>query len=262
MQVWISRPSQRAGGLARALAAYGVKPLLRPALVLQAPPTNDDSLHRYLQAAATFSVAVFVSAAAAERVAAEPPNAAPKGGLPALAVGAATADALPPCYRLLAPPPPIGDSTALLQSPPLARLMQTAAAVKIAVLGGNGGDGGSPSPPLCAALAARGAKVTPVVCYQRTAAAADGELAAAGANGNIAATVAYSSDTLRFMLAMVAPNNDWLRQTPLFVIHDHIADAARQAGFTKIIMVKGDDATMAAQIAETIAPPPSAARLC
>ena len=210
------------------------------------PPSNDDSLSRYLQTAATFAVSVFVSAAAAEGVAATPPIAT---ALPALAMGVATAAALPPCYRLLSPPPPVGDSAAMLRLPPLTILPTTA---KVAVLGGSDAEGGIPSPLLCHTLTARNLKVTPVVCYQRLPAAADASLADDIANGGIAAAVAYSGDTLRFMLAMVAPNNNGLRRLPLFVVHDNIAAAARREGFTQISVVRENDAVMATKIAVAI----------
>lgn len=230
--VWISRPRARATALADALAAANLTPLHCPAMHITAPP-SEESLNGYLAEAARFDLSIFVSQEAAQRVAARLPAEDAPPALPALAVGSATAATLAPRYRLLQPPPATGDSSQLLQAvPPPCK--------KIAVLGGTDENNTPPAPPLCAALKARGCAVAEVVCYQRQAAAPDAELAARGQSGGIDAAVAYSGDSLRYMLHMTAPDNGWLCRLPLFVIHSNIADAARALGFSQVFTGEGD----------------------
>lgn len=224
--VWISRPPHRALHLQHALAANGVHALLLPAMHIE-DLADESSLSAYLAEAENFAVSIFVSREAAERVAARLPAGA---ALPALAIGEATAAALPPRYRLLAAAEEIGDSCTLLQSPVLQHCRG-----RVAVLGGTDAANTPPSPPLLGALRARGDTVLPVICYRRIAAAADAQLMQRGNSGEVHGAVAYSSDSLRHMLQMTAPHNAWLKRLPLFVIHANIAASAREFGFDEVL---------------------------
>lgn len=267
--VWISRPAARAAGLANELRNLGLAPLVCPALQIS-ELTDLTALSIYYRDIRHFAASIFVSSEAAHRISAGlslptgglssptedlPPPAGdfpasgasfptlPDGCLPALTLGASTAAALPAAYRLLTPPSAaVADSRALLRLP----FLQSPGAV--AVLGGADERGKMPSPLLCRVLARRGAAVSPVPCYVRRPAPKNAELSALGRGGEITAAVAYSADTLRFMLRMLAPENNWLLHCPLFVIHQNIARTAARLGFRRIIIA--DTADMAQRIAD------------
>ena len=239
--VWISRPKRRAQPLATALSAGGISSLCHPALQISTI-ADEAALSEYFSDITRWSVSVFVSAAAAEIIGKRLPSTA--AHLPALAVGSKTAEALPNAYRLLASPLEDGDSQALL------RLPVWEETTDIAVLGGAAANGAPPSPLLCNTLARRSYTVLAVACYTRLPAAFDGTLVARGQAGGIDAAVAYSTDTLRFMLEMTAPDNDWLRCLPLFVIHDNIKRAALRLGFARVTVVS--DAKMAQCICQAL----------
>ena len=215
--VWLTRPLHRARPLAAELEKRGFQPILRPAIVIQdIPPETADPQNIHL--------AVFVSAEAATR---QPP---PQMPVPALAVGQAAADALHSAFSLAAPP--ARDARELLTLP----VLQNVAGKNIAVFGGTSKDTPAPSPPLCAELARRGARVFPVAKYRRQPAPPDnGQLARLAENGTLRAATAFSAETLRAMLAVADPQNCWLRKLPLFVHHPAVAQSAAQMRFSDII---------------------------
>lgn len=229
--VWLSRPAPRVVPLTRQLEAAGIRALVHPAMQIAAP-ADSKAIERYLQQVEIFAASIFVSAEAARRLAERLPAGAP---LPALAIGNKTAAALSPRYRLLMPADTVNDSEHLLNSPLLQKPLG-----EIAIIGGSDGNNTPPSPALLQTLRERGNSVTAVSCYRRLPATDGAALATARGAGGIDAAVAYSSDSLRYMLQMTAPDNDWLRALPLFVIHANIADTARQLGFQEVI-VAGDD---------------------
>ena len=242
--IWISRPPPRAQELADALAARGVRALLAPAMHIADVP-GDSTLATYLAAAETFAVSIFISQEAAARTAARLPAGTSLSTLPALAIGAQTAAALHPRYHLLAAAAEVGSSEDLLQSAAL-----RACRGRIAIVGGTDEADAAPAPQLLTALRERGDEVLPVVCYRRTAAAADAQLSQRGKSGQVQAAVAYSSDTLRYMVQMTAPDNDWLKDIPLFVIHANIAATARDFGFREVHCISSNK--MAEGIAEKL----------
>lgn len=230
--VWISRPRHRATELATALSARQITPLLYPAMDIGEPP-DAAPLASYLATLSSFALHVFVSREAASRVAAQLP--AGQAILPALTIGAATAAALSPRYQLQRRSPTISDSHQLLQLP----LLQQPRG-RIAILGGCDDDGTPPAPLLGESLRQRGNDVLSVPCYCRRP-AVNSELPALGQQGGIDAAIAYSSDSLRFMLQMTAPDNNWLRQLPLFVIHPNIAATAQTLGFQQVHTAAGHE---------------------
>ena len=229
--VWISRPLHRVGALADELEMRGFQPILRPAIVIRdlpAPPVPDD-IH----------AAVFVSAEAATR---QPPL---QISIPTFAVGQAVANALNSAFPLAAPP--ARDAENLLALPAL----QNVAGKNIAVFGGISADTPTPSPPLCAELVRRGARVFPVAKYRREPAPADnGELARLAQRGILRAATAFSAETLRAMASMADPENRWLCKLPLFVHHPAVAESAAQMHFSDIIT----DENIADAVARKIQP--------
>lgn len=233
--VWVSRPAEAGVLLARALERGGLRALLAPAIRIE--EVGEEALARYAAEVAAFDASVFVSRAAAARVAAfwagggGPGGEAAGGALPALAIGRATAAALGPRYVLLRDADGVGDSRRLA-----AEVMAVGCA-RVALLGGTDEAGARPAPALAAALREEGVAVAEFVVYRRVAAAPDAVLRARGRAGEIAAAVAYSGDSLRAMLAMTAPDNDWLRCLPLFVPHVNVAAVAEGLGFCRVLVL-------------------------
>lgn len=230
----------QATALADECRAHGLEPIIAPAIAIEFVQT--DSLHSYLNHITDYRLSIFVSANAARAVAdamadtkADTADKTPPS-LPAIAIGRATAAALPACYQLTLPADDaIADGQQLLarlgQLPPLA----PPRASKIAIIGGAGPNSPIPSPALTADLQQQGHLVDSIITYQRCPLPPHPTITQLGERQQIAAAIAYSTDTVHAMLKMCSPSQQWLLQTPLFVIHSNIAHNARQLGFKKVI---------------------------
>ncbi len=250
--IWISRPSARAQLLAAHCRESGLKPLCYPAITITPVATTDACVQRYFKQIKQYKLSLFISADAAHYISNYIDDQLAWSGdnnqlLYAVAIGKHTATALHSAYTLVATPPDsISDSLHLLTT-----LSLTPPAI-VAVIGGNNQSNDMPSPPLCEALHKQGIGVEPIVCYQRSIAPPNNELSQLGNSGGVNAAVAYSTETLTAMLAMIHPYTDWLLNTPLFVIHSNIEKAAKQLGFKKI-MVVSDSSQMAIAIRDYFA---------
>jgi uroporphyrinogen-III synthase len=103
------------------------------------------------------------------------------------------------------------------------------------------GDGGREL--LGKTLLERGAKLEYAECYRRVKPSADTDwLLKAGAAGEIGAVTITSSEGLRNLFDMVGePAHAWLRQAPLFVSHERIAETARKLGCAHVILTSAGD---------------------
>ena len=243
--VWIARPAHRAGPLVAALKQHGVRPLVRPALVVRdipnpSPPPDDCDF------------AIIVSAEAATRL-----PASFIGRASVMAVGTATAKALETVgtnepahagagnFHLAAEP--AGDSNSLLRLSLLQK--KNIVGKRVAIIGGASADTPSPSPPLCAELSRRGAEVYSAVLYRREPSPPDdGALSRLAASGVLRATTAFSGETIRAMLTMTLPQNNWLQRLPLFVHHPAVAETATDLGFSEVIVSENIPAAIIAKI--------------
>ena len=217
--IWLTRPVHRARALATELEKRGFRPLIRPAILIREIPAGRQS-----PIPQNLHLAIFVSAEAAAR------QPSPRNPAPALAIGKSAADALPANFALAAPP--ARDSAELAALP----ILQNIAGKNIAVLGGVSDATPTPSPPLCAELAGRGANVFPISKYRRDPAPPDdGELSRLAESGVLRAATAFSAETLAAMLRLTAPQNEWLRRLPLFVHHRAVARSAAEMAFSDII---------------------------
>jgi uroporphyrinogen-III synthase len=129
------------------------------------------------------------------------------------------------------------DSETLLQHPALQQAAVRGA--KVVILRGNGG-----RELLATTLAARGAWVDCLSCYRRTPADI-APLRDALAAGVLSALSITSSEALRHVLAELA-GEDAVWRVPLFVPHQRIADAARDAGFRTVVLTPPGDAGLVA----------------
>ncbi|MGI9337323.1 MAG: uroporphyrinogen-III synthase [Gammaproteobacteria bacterium] len=246
MHIWITRPLEKSTALAEALQRRGLQTIVQPALNIE-DYGDTRLLERFLTNPRRYFVALFVSAEAARRFAmvAEKTIAHP----PAMAIGGATKNALGKSFAKIVCPQNVGDTPALLHNPMLSR----PANKQIAIFGGlRGDDPESLSPALCRALVRQGAKITTIPLYRRVAPKGDSGISVMGTSGQLGAAVAYSAETLLYMEEMTAPDNRWLKELPLFVIHPSIMDAARMRGFGNVTVSMPAPETMATAIAEVM----------
>ena len=256
--VWVSRPPARAACLIAALEKHHLRGWHYPAFII-ADLEKNDALIKFAEAVENYHAIIFITAEAVLRCHHYlPPQKSSAAQF--FPIGGGTRRQMELCGYAVAnladydnlPRDATGDSATLLTLPAL----QSAAIAdkKIAVIGGSDPHNG-PSPPLCAALRARGADVSAIAVYHRRASPplpTNHDLLLLADSGALCAAVAYSSDTAQQMLAITAPDNDWLRHLPLFVIHPNIAAAAKKMGYLHPQLAPPAAADMAAAIARKI----------
>lgn len=250
--VWITRPREKSTALVEALRSHGLRTVVQPAINIE-DHGDKRLLERFLANPRRYHLAIFVSAEASRRFANEAMELFEGRAIthpPAIAIGGATGNALGKSFSKIVCPQGVGDTPALLHNPMLAR----PGGKQIAVFGGlRGDDEESLSPALCRALVRKGARVTPVPLYRRVAPRDDGGmLARLAANGELGATMAYSAETLIYMEEMTAPDNRWLKELPLFVIHQTIVDAARMRGFENVTIASSSPGEMSTAIVDVL----------
>ena len=239
----VTRPIHQAGTLARMIRERGGEPVLFPTIEIR-PAPDPQPLERAVANRAAFDLAVFASANA---VTMAWPRVTAAGGLAPharlAAVGEGTAAALRHGGATEVITPAQGaDSEALLAEPEL----RAVAGRRVALFSGVGG-----RELLAAELTARGAIVDVVPCYVRvrpdTPTAPVRTRIAAGA---LAAITATSSEGVRNLYAMLAPDAAAIAAIPHVVSHERIAFAARECGATTVhVSGSGDAAMVSALIA-------------
>lgn len=243
-RVLVTRPRERAGALAARIRAAGGEAIVFPAIEIGAP-ADAAALARVLERLEHYDLAIFVSPTAVERGLAAvravrrwPP------GLRAAAIGPGTRAALQAAGFSDAIAPRDGaDSEALLAHPELAAV----AGLRVVVFRGEGG-----REALAEGLAARGAQVAYAQCYRRLPARDAAGLGAALARAD--AIVISSAEGLANLLAL-APDAGPLRRRPVVVPHARIAERARAAGCTTVLVAgPGEAAIVAALVAYFGAP--------
>jgi uroporphyrinogen-III synthase len=243
LRVVVTRPRAQAEALAARIAALGGRPWIFPLLEIL-PPADPAPLAAAAARLEHFDFAVFVSPNAVQH--ALPVLCAGRAwpvGVQVVAVGPATVQALAaagvgPCLA------PSGrfDSESLLALPELAPAR--VAGKKVLILRGNGG-----RELLGDTLAARGAQVLRIACYQRRGPDAGGRAAflAGLVEGCFDALLLSSSEALAHLLAGVPEaERPRLLQLPIFVPHARIAQLAGQAGFSRVMCTApADDGVLA-----------------
>lgn len=245
--ILVTRPAAQAAGLARRIAQAGGEPVPFPALEILSIPHAMQELH-WLGEGNVIKPAfpaqgpdwlVFISpTAVAEGLACLP--AAWLQGARLAAVGAATGAALQ--ARLQRPvlcPAGRSDSEALAALPELQQL----AGQSLLIVRGVGGRAW-----LGDTLRARGARVACLECYRRVRPQADpAPLLARWQSGGIHAVTITSGEALANLAALLgAPGLAPLRDTPLFTVHERIAQQARALGVRTVQVTGAGDAAMVA----------------
>lgn len=213
----ITRPRAAAEPLARALEREGARAFVFPALEIEDVAPSGATLSA-LAGLATASLAIFVSANAAERgVALARSAGAWREDLCAAAIGEATAESLRNSgLREVISPAGRHDSEALLALPRL----QAVRGENIIIFRGEGG-----REHLREVLEARGARVAYAECYRRIRPRSDpAPLLEAWARGEVHAVSALSAETLaNFVGALGERGSPLLRDTLLLVPHEAVA---------------------------------------
>lgn len=236
MGILITRPRQLAGPLADGVAALGGTPVLFPAVEI-APPANPAALEAAIASLAQINMVIFVSPTAVAQ--AMPLIVARHPLWPAttqiLAVGQGTAKALAGHgLETVLTSPDRADSEHLLRVPELADV----AGKRALIFRGEGG-----RELLANTLSARGARVEYAECYRRLPPGTDPvPLLERWRQGGIQAVTVTSSELLANLLgALGEAGMALLRATPLFVIHERIARAARERGLDKVTVTRPGD---------------------
>ncbi|MBI2508640.1 MAG: uroporphyrinogen-III synthase [Betaproteobacteria bacterium] len=240
----VTRPAHLAGELVRRIRAAGGSPILFPVLEIR-DVTDPGPLDALIARLDEFDLAIFIS-----------PNAAEKAmhlitarrELPAkLAVAAIGGGGVRALERhgvtgVIAPAGRY-DSEALLEQPALAAVKGK----RVVIFRGEGG-----RELLGDTLKARGALVEYAVCYRRGRPDADAApLLAAWAGNKLDAITATSSESVRNLHDMVGPaGRERLRQTPLFVPHPRIAEAARGLGLARLVVTGAGDEGLVAGLTD------------
>lgn len=228
--ILVTRPIEQAGGLAAHIAALGGTPVSFPALEI-APPSAPEKLAASLDRLRQYSVIFFVSPTAVERawplLLARHPDWPQGFQLAAVGQGSARALARFGAQDVLVPADG-ADSASLLRLPAL----QAMNGQRVLVVRGEGG-----RDELADTLRRRGAEVDYAECYRRRRPVADAApLLASWRQGGIDAVTVTSAELLANLIAMLGPaGRERLAATPLFVLHERIAEAARAAGLTRVI---------------------------
>lgn len=237
----VTRPEAQSGGLADLIASAGGTPIVFP--LIDIGPARDPARARaLLSQLAGYDVAVFVSANAVEHGASLlPPGGALSAAACTAAVGMGTARALRArgVPRVLLPADRY-DSEGLLALPQFLNV----AGKRVLIVRGVGG-----RELLAETLTARGAHVDYAECYERLAPSASPEpLLRAWAASALHAVTITSSEGLRQLHALLpAQGRAFLAQTPLFVTHERMREAARGLGLDDVVMARpGDDGLYAA----------------
>jgi uroporphyrinogen-III synthase len=236
--ILVTRPLERAAGLAALIAAAGGVAHVYPAMRIDAPP-DEAAARQRLAHLRDYDLVIFVSPTAVERAFAM--LEAWPAGVRAAAVGASTREELERrgAREVLAPEHG-ADSEALLALAPLAVM----AGKHVLIVRGVGG-----RPLLGETLQARGASVEYAECYRRAAPAAPSPaLLDAWSQGRIDAVTASSASGIAHLFEAFAGQAERLRRTPLFVPHVRVAEAAKRCGAREVLVAGPTDGEVVAQL--------------
>lgn len=232
MSILVTRPRDQGAVLAQALRAAGADAIELPVLEIVAVPSTVPAA-----SPAKIDAAIFVSVNAVRhgverlRVHGDMP-----AGTPVFAIGKATASALRDAgYANVVSPQQEIDSEGLLALPQLHAIEGK----HIILVRGRSEHGGRKL--LETALAARGAHVAILECYERRMASPEAGLLGAIAeklrDGRLAVVMALSVETLDALLVLLAPVAAKLRDAWILVPHPRVAGAARERGFSRVLEV-------------------------
>ena len=241
--ILVTRAAHQAQPFIDLVRAAGGEPIAFPTLEIQ-DVADQSALNALIDRLDSFDLAIFIS-----------PNAVAKAmnlirarrALPArlavAAIGRGSARELRRCgiAEVIAPATRF-DSEALLELPAL----RDVAGKSVVIFRGEGG-----RELLGDVLTQRGARVEYAECYRRARPqSAAGDLLRRWSRNEIAAVTVTSAESLRNLYDMLGKLGcQWLKTTPLFAPHPHIADIARQLGVQTVIITEPGDEGLVAGLA-------------
>jgi uroporphyrinogen-III synthase len=234
----VTRPRAQADRLAGLITAQGGMPVIFP--LLDISPADDPApLQSAINRLDQYSFAVFISPNAVDL--SVPAILASRGwpaGLQAVAIGQSSV-ALLASYGVAPAIAPVErfDSEALLELPELQR--ERVGGHRVVIFRGNGG-----RELLADTLRERGAEVDYVTCYHRSSPAnGAAPLNDLWAAKRLDALTISSSEGLRNLADLLdSYGRGCLRETPVFVPHQRIADVAKEFGLHRICLTGPADA--------------------
>jgi uroporphyrinogen-III synthase len=244
-RVVVTRPAQQAAALLDALRAASAEPLFFP--VTEIAPLDDVTrLQALADTLANYALVFFVSANAIEQTLAVIPRARWPASVRIVTVGPGSARALyAQGFDDVILPESRFDSEGVLALP----VMQAEAIAdkRVLILRGDGG-----RELLAQTLAARGAKVDVLSCYQRCRADSDpAELLALFNAGGLSALSFTSSEGARNFVAILDKHDEgtvaareMLAALPCFVPHPRIEAQLRLLGAQHIVLTGAGDAAL------------------
>jgi len=237
--VLVTRPAGQAAGLCRLIEQAGGRAIAFPTIEIL-PPADPGPPRSLLSQA--WDLLIFVSRNAVDHALTLLPGGRLPEGSRLAAVGAATADALAAAGR--APdlvPHARFDSESLLGLPQL----QDLSGERVLIVRGAGG-----RPLLGDTLTARGAEVAYAEVYRRVLPKADAADLVARWSTDVKLVTATSGEVLDNLIALVgAEGRGPLLATPLVVVSERTAEAARTLGFTGLeVAERADDEAVLAAI--------------
>lgn len=238
--VLVTRAAHQAQPLMDLLRAAGGEPIAFPTLEIQ-DVADKATLNALIDRLESFDLAIFISPNAVARAMnlIEARRTFP-AHLAVAAIGRGSARELKRfgVPEVLAPAARF-DSEALLELPALRAL----AGKSVIIFRGEGG-----RELLGDILAQRGARVEYAECYRRARPqAAAGDLLRRWSRNEVAAVTVTSGESLRNLYDMLGKlGGQWLRTTPLFAPHSHIAEIAHQLGVQTVVVTEpGDEGLVA-----------------
>lgn len=233
----ITRPAEQAGALAAMVREAGGTPIGFPLLAI-APLEDYTAFEHLIANLAAYDWVIFISSNAVQqgmpRIASQYPAYPPR--LRFAAIGPATAQelALHGVNQVLIPEGRF-DSESLLARPEMQKMQHQ----RVLIVRGVGG-----RELLAEKLRERGAEVDFAECYRRVNPQRDaGKLHQLWQNGQLHALVVTSSEALRY-LVQLGDLAAWLRNSPIFVNHARIGEAAREHGLNAVVAEASGDAAM------------------
>jgi uroporphyrinogen-III synthase len=229
----ITRPEMQAGPLAAQLAALGARPIIFPAVVIQALP-EQAPIAATMSQLADFDAVIFASANAVIHSLPHWQQAWPSSVMP-FAVGPGTAAVLAQygVARALTPASQF-DSEGLLALPEL----QEVAGKRILLIRGQGG-----RLSLAQTLTQRGASITLLDCYRRSCPSTGAlGLLEAWQEGRIDAILLTSSEGASNLL-QILPSKAlaYLKSTPIFVPHPKVLAHCQNLGLSQLHLTAGGE---------------------
>lgn len=228
--ILVTRPAHQADGLCELIAEAHGRPIRFPALEI-AGPADPAALRRQLAAAGDYQLLIFISANAVEHAFELLPDSLPADQQIA-AVGNATARAL--AERGLEPtlvPPQRFDSEGLLTLPDL----QDMKGKRVLILRGNGG-----RELLADTLRERGAEVDYAEVYRRLLPQRSAQNLVRGWDRMVDMVSVTSAEVLDNLFTLLGDEGaERLRQTPLIVVSERLAEHARARGCRRLQLAAG-----------------------